>query len=230
MSARHHLVTCQLENISWVVFEQYRDVIKDIIKGKAGIYALYNRDKLYYVGLASNLMARLNQHLKDRHQRKWDKFSVYFTKNDEHMKELESLFLRIFKPPGNKVIGKFGGSINLRRELNAKIRTADDNRRASLLGGAFARNRRRKVTKDKRGTATLVGLVSRRIRLIAIYKGYEYRATLRVNGKIFYDGELFDSPTAAAKKIITNRAVNGWGFWKYKDKNGSWVPLSYLRK
>ena len=70
MSARHHLVTGQLENISWQVLEQYRDVIKEMIKGKSGIYALYNRDKLYYVGLASNLMKRLNQHLKDRHGRK----------------------------------------------------------------------------------------------------------------------------------------------------------------
>ena len=67
MSRGRRLVTGQLEKVSWSVLEDYRDVIRDMIRGKSGIYALYNRDKLYYVGLATNLMGRLNQHLKDRH-------------------------------------------------------------------------------------------------------------------------------------------------------------------
>ncbi|RLA38659.1 MAG: hypothetical protein DRR42_28405 [Gammaproteobacteria bacterium] len=231
MSARHHLVTSQLENISWKVLEQYRDVIKEMIRGKSGIYALYNRDKLYYVGLASNLMTRLNQHLKDRHKRKWDKFSVYLTKKDEHMKELESLFLRIMKPTGNKVIGKFGGSVNLRQQLNKSIKSADDDKRAGLLGGAIARNRRRSVTRNTRGTTVLAGLVGRKIGLRAYYKDYYYFATLTVNGKIRFDGDVFESPTAAAKMIIEGRSVSGWNFWRYKDKkSGDWVPLANLRK
>ena len=212
MSARHHLVTGQLENISWKVLEEYRDVIKEMIRGKSGIYALYNRDKIYYVGLASNLMARLNQHLKDRHKRKWDKFSVYLTKRDEHMKELESLFLRIMKPPGNKVIGKFGGSENLRQQLNKNIKNADNDRRASLLGGAIARNRRRSVTRNTHGTTVLAGLVGSRKKLRAYYKGYYYYATLTVSGKIRLGGEVFESPSAAAKMIIKGRSVSGWTF------------------
>jgi type I restriction-modification system DNA methylase subunit len=32
-----------------------------------GVYALYRGNRLYYVGLASNLRSRLNTHLRDRH-------------------------------------------------------------------------------------------------------------------------------------------------------------------
>jgi len=75
------------------------------------VYALYKRSKLYYVGLAKDLKA----HLNDRHGQSWDRFSVYLTIGDEHLKELESLILRIVKPKGNKVKGKFAKSQDLRR-------------------------------------------------------------------------------------------------------------------
>lgn len=229
MATKHQLVIGQLEKVSWQVLEDYKDVIKNMIKGKSGIYALYHRDKLYYVGLASNLMKRLNDHLKDRHNRKWDRFSVYLTRKDEHMKELESLFLRILQPDGNKVKGKFSDSVNLRRELNAQIKNADTDKRAILMGGAAVRSRRRRKMKDTRGTIILAGLVERAIRLKAEYDGYEYKATLRKNGMIYFNGEAYVTPTAAAK-AIKKRTVNGWSFWHYKDKNGEWVRLGNLRK
>ncbi|NJD21133.1 MAG: GIY-YIG nuclease family protein, partial [Melioribacter sp.] len=90
MSKQKHLVLQHLENISGKVLQEYVAVIKDFIKGKAGVYALYGKEKLYYVGLASNLMNRLKIHLNDRHRGLWDRFSVYLTVHDEHMKELES--------------------------------------------------------------------------------------------------------------------------------------------
>ena len=37
-----------------------------MIQGHKGLYVLYRRDKLYYVGLASNLRRRINQHLTDK--------------------------------------------------------------------------------------------------------------------------------------------------------------------
>ena len=102
MAKQKSLVLQHLEDISWRVLEDYLQVIKDMIRGRAGVYALYRRKKLYYVGLATNLMGRLKSHLKDRHHGSWDRFSVYLTMKDEHMKELESLLLRIVNPVGNK--------------------------------------------------------------------------------------------------------------------------------
>jgi len=58
-------------------------------------------DKLYYVGLAIDLRRRLKQHLKDKHVDSWDRFSIYITIGDHHIKEMESLLLRITRPAGN---------------------------------------------------------------------------------------------------------------------------------
>ena len=101
MAKRAALVTQHLEMISRNLLDKYQDVIRQYVRGRHGIYALYNNGKLYYVGLASNLRNRLRHHLNDRHGQSWDRFSVYLTIGDSHMKELESLFLRIFKPAGN---------------------------------------------------------------------------------------------------------------------------------
>src|SRR5678815_1561376 len=107
-----------LEKISWRVLDQYPQLVKEMIRHKSGVYALYRQDKLYYVGLAKNLMGRLRGYLKDRHRGSWDRFSVYLTVNDAHMKQLESLLLRIARPSGNRVSGGFGGSASLYRTLN----------------------------------------------------------------------------------------------------------------
>ena len=63
---------------------------------------------------------------------------------------------------------------------------------------------------------------------IPAYKGYEYTAWLRRDGKISYNGSLFETPTAAAKKAV-KRVVNGWHFWKHRDAKGEWVPLASIR-
>lgn len=80
--------------------EQYPAVIQTLIRGKSGVYALYNGDRLYYVGLASNLMGRLKGHVRDRHEGLWNRFSVYLTAHSEqsHIRELDALLLRITKP------------------------------------------------------------------------------------------------------------------------------------
>lgn len=99
MARRAQELVCQhLENIGRDALEKYSDVIRLYVRNRQGVYALYRRNKLYYVGLASNLRSRLNTHLKDRHGRSWDRFSVYLTIGDRHLKELESLIPRMVKP------------------------------------------------------------------------------------------------------------------------------------
>ena len=73
------LVVQHLEKVSGRILEEYPDVIREFIRRKGGVYALYRKDQLYYVGLPSNLMARLKTHLRDRHRGAWDRFSVYLT-------------------------------------------------------------------------------------------------------------------------------------------------------
>lgn len=61
------IVTGYLETVSSTIFDRQREAITEMTTGRQGLYALYRRNKLYYVGLASNLKSRINGHLKDRH-------------------------------------------------------------------------------------------------------------------------------------------------------------------
>ena len=219
-----------LEKVSGKLLEEeYRQVVSKLIKRKAGIYALYKGDRLYYVGLATNLMGRVNQHLKDRHAKRWDKFSVYLASAGEHIKPLESLLLRIALPSGNRVKGGLRGAVDQRRGLIRAMREHDSSRHAALLGGNIARRRMQKAAAQSSGTRVLAGRLQKRYYLRADYKGHRYLATLRKDGHIAYAGKLYTSPTAAARGV-TGRAVNGWLFWQYRVPVKGWVALSNLRK
>jgi hypothetical protein len=228
MAKQKQLVLQHLEAVSWRVLEEYPDVVKELIRGRAGIYVLYSKEKLYYVGLAGNLMGRLKTHLKDRHRASWDRFSVYLTVLDEHMKELESLLLRITAPRGNKTGGKFASSTHLLPMLLKSMKESDAKRHARLLGGHVATKWQRSHIRRARGSSVLAGVVERTIVLKANHKGKRYIAKLHPDGTIKYKGKSYDSPKAAAL-AAARRRVKGWHFWMYKVR-GSWVPLSTIKR
>ena len=143
MPKRSPLVLHYLEGVSWRVLEEYPQFIRQMIRRRAGIYALYRRDKLYYIGLAQNLMGRLKTHLRDRHRGSWDRFSVYLTIHDEHMRELEALLLRIVAPSGNRTRGRFAEASSLLPMLDYFMQESDADRRAQIIGGPAVRRRRR---------------------------------------------------------------------------------------
>jgi hypothetical protein len=129
-------LVCQyLESISREALGRYQDIVREYTRERQGVYALYRRGKLYYVGLASDLRLRLTQHLKDHHQGSWDRFSVYLTVGNSHLRELESLLLRIVRPSGNKQIGKFSRRCqNLRQRFSHDIRAYQRLELDTLLG------------------------------------------------------------------------------------------------
>jgi hypothetical protein len=219
-----------LEKVSAKIFDKYQKEITDMTKGHQGLYALYRKNKLYYLGLASNLKNRIRHHLKDRHQGKWTHFSLYIIRKSDHIKELESLVLRISYPEGNKMMGKLRSSKNilpvLKKQVKDKIKAEfEDIFKSHKI---LIRRTNIKSVKEK----PLKGLLRDYQRIYANYKGKKYRAKVLPNGtlKMIPDGQLFDSPSGAAKAIITKGAVNGWSFWKYKDKNGNLVKIANIRK
>jgi hypothetical protein len=111
------LVTQYLENISRDALEGYPHLLRTFVSGRTGIYALFNKGELYYAGLATSLRGRLRHHLKDRHKDSWDTFSAYLTIGDKHLRELESLLIRVVRPPGNRQMGQFTGAENLERKF-----------------------------------------------------------------------------------------------------------------
>jgi Restriction Enzyme Adenine Methylase Associated/Protein of unknown function (DUF2924) len=224
------LVKEYLERVGGDVLEgeHFRSILAAMIRGHAGVYALYKDEKLYYVGLASNLMGRVKHHLRDRHARKWNRFSVYLTSKGEHVKPIESLLLRIVDPVGNRVKGRLPGAQDLKRELNRKVSAHQAQERARLLGDEVARKRLRRKAAAAKGSDALAGLVERRLALRVDYKGQRYLATLRKNGQVSYAGEQYESPSAAARAIV-GRAANGWHFWWFKQGR-EWVRLRELRR
>jgi hypothetical protein len=234
---RAQLVCQQLENVSSVVLEEYQDIIRHYIRGRNGVYALYKGERLYYVGLARNLRGRLKQHLRDRHRALWDRFSVYLTIGEHHIKEMESLLLRILRPPGNKQGGKFMRCENLNKKLARDIKTLQRETLASILG-----EQRRAIAgpdsaDDRPVLAPYVALI-RGNRL----RGYRARtrghgqpifvkARVREDGLIIVQGAAgrrFNSPSMAAQHVLGHNA-NGWEFWQYERSPGEWVRLSHLR-
>jgi GIY-YIG catalytic domain len=63
MAKRIPLVCQRLENVSREVLKKHQEIIRDYVRGWHGVYAIYKGDRLYYVGLASNLKGRLGSHL-----------------------------------------------------------------------------------------------------------------------------------------------------------------------
>jgi len=229
MDKSEHLVCQHLENISSDALEKYQKIIRQYVRRRSGIYALYRRDRLYYVGLAHNLRSRLKSHLRDRHRKLWDRFSVYFTIGSEHMKELESLVLRISKPIGNKVKGKFRRSENLHRLFAKDIRRSQRDEFNRLLG----REMTKLVLNGKEGKdrkLVLARYVQKRLRIRTKYKGKVYKAYVRRDGMIIFNGRKFYSPSKAGSSIVAKgTAINGWYFWEYERAPGDWVRLNELR-
>lgn len=230
MARRSQLVCQQLENISSLVLEEYQDIIRHYIRGRNGVYALYKGERLYYVGLATNLRGRLKQHLKDRHRGLWDRFSVYLTIGDHHIREMESLLLRIMRPAGNKQIGKFVRCESLNRKLAGDIKTLHREQLASILGDKRRAVAGRDSADDRPVLAPYVADI-RRNRLRAHYKGKSVRARVRRDGSITIygaTGRKFNSPSLAARHVL-GRNANGWDFWQYERSPGEWVRLTRLR-
>lgn len=226
------LVSQYLERISGAALEEYQEFFRDFARRRNGVYALYRGQRLYYVGLARDLRGRLKHHLKDRHSKQWDRFSIYLTVGDDHIRELESLVLRVVRPKGNKQMGKFPRAENLQREF-ARMARADARARLDELLGRKPKRapKKQKRAVGKKRTPVLAAYPHRSKHLRATYKGNTLRAWVRGDGSITFRGKRFNSPSLAGKAAVGgSRAVNGWSFWKYERAPGDWVFLDQLRK
>ena len=203
------IITKKLQNIGISALENYSFLLTELIAEQPGIYALYKGDDLYYIGKAVDLKRRLSQHLKDRHHKKWDKFSLFIVNNEKHTEDLESLLITICEPKGNRQRPR-GKAVNLETDFKKRIDTYRKEQDALLFG--------RRRTKENRRT----------IPLQVVYKGKKYTAKLLPDGTIIYNKQTFSSPSAAGRFVTGKVASNGLTFWKAKDKKGNLVPLKKL--
>ena len=179
---RDPLVFRHLERVSRGLLERHPDIIAKFIGGNAGVYALYKKNRLYYVGLANKSASRLRAHLRDKHARKWDRFSIYLTINTGHIKELESLVLQIARPTGNSVGGRPSASSDLVRIIRKEIKAKLD-REVDLLTGRLKATTGEDIKAEEEAGALLY-LLPRGARLIATNRKKQFKARLLRNGKI----------------------------------------------
>jgi hypothetical protein len=121
-SDRNRLVKKFWEN---ALSDAYRHAPGSKQRGR-GIYVLYSKGKVYYIGLSKrSLRGRLRSHaLVDRHKGKWDSFSFYRIGKTKYIKDVEALLLRIVRPPGNSLAGRFGRRYNLEKAMARAILAA----------------------------------------------------------------------------------------------------------
>jgi len=100
----------------------FREGLSGVMRGYAGIYALYKAQKLYYVGLTRNLFGRIRWHLKDRHAKKWDSFVIFRIKRVNYLKDIETLLTHLVTTPGNRVKGKVPRDADINRVLRVILR------------------------------------------------------------------------------------------------------------
>jgi len=242
MTKKNSLVCQYLENISRNALEKYQDIIKKYVSDRNGVYALYRKNKLYYVGLASNLRSRLRHHLTDRHAGVWDSFSVYLTIGGQHLHELETLLLRIIDRKGNKQRGKFGKAEDLKRKFRRELKKAQSEELEKLFCHESEKTKSVKdlePDKTKTKKSVLSPFVNRRFHIRFRYKGRLYIAHVRRDGSITFakesaeasrlQGKVYFSPSSAAK-AVTKHGMNGWAVWTYERAPGDWVSLNELRK
>lgn len=224
------ILVCQhLERISRKALEVHQDIIRNYVRKRHGVYALYRKDRLYYVGLARNLRNRLHTHLRDRHGKSWDRFSVYLTIGDSHIREMESLLLRIGRPSGNRVTGKFSKAENLIRRFKADIQRKQKVQLGELLGLPKAKLIQRVLSQNGK-VPVLAPYVVKTLKLRAKFKGQTIRAHVMRSGTIAFKGKRYNSPSMAAAAACGRGACNGWTFWKFERGPHEWVSLSELRK
>ena len=229
MAKRAPLVCQHLENISREALGKYQDIIRQYVRRRHGVYALYRRGKLHYVGLANNLRSRLGHHLRNRHQDSWDRFSVYLTIGDAHLKELEALILRIVKPAGNKVKGKFAKCEDIRNKFARDVRQRQRNELKSLLGKGSPEEKSKEDVQESR-KPVMANYIKTSMKLQAVFKGRTLAAHVRRDGLIRFKGKVYRPPSLAAAAACKRATCNGWTFWKYERAPGDWVKLNELRK
>jgi hypothetical protein len=182
------------------------------------------------VGLANALRHRLKAHVKNRHGDSWDSFSIYLTIKDQHLREIEALMLRLAKPSGARQRGRLAQSRDLKRSITRAIRQKQNNEVSSLFVRAnlVRAVEERKPTKSAADPA-LIRLLPGGAKLMATYKGKQYRARVRRDGRVRFNGQFYPSLSQAAKSIV-KRSCNGWWFWKVEKGKGNWVRLSRARR
>jgi hypothetical protein len=157
--------------------------------------------------------------------------SVYLTVGDKHLRERESLLLRVVKPrpSGNVQTGKFASSENVVYKFKREIKAHQRAELNVLVGLSGDLSRPQKALGIPPSGAPIARYVTEPFSIRARYKGGTFRAHVRRDGRIRFQGKTYNSPSAAGSAVC-KRSCDGWRFWEYERAPGDWVRLDVLRR
>ena len=210
----------------------YTEIVNKEIKGKHGIYVLYNKEgDIHYIGKTSVIKQRLNRHINDRHKKKWVRFSVFLTKTKRHLDDLEDAFISIAGPKGNDQNRRIIPSMR-QRITKAMKKNIDEMSGEKSSKRNTTKQRRKKAVKKRRSSKNhSVNPFKKRVILRKTYKGIKYEAIWLKSGKAKYKGKEYNSPYAIAQVIVekVSKRQTVWAqrFWRVK-KGNKWVRLCDL--
>lgn len=120
---RGSLIHYALDGIKRESFEVIKTELATLLKHRAGVYALYENDKLVRVGLGRNIYWRLKGHAKSK-KLVWNTASLFIIgeKNLKYLRDLETAIVRIAKPKYNKQKGRVRHEHYLKRLLRQSVK------------------------------------------------------------------------------------------------------------
>lgn len=237
------IFTGKIEKFSHEILfkNRYKEILHKRIEGRHGIYALYDKDKnLYYIGQTNQMKKRIQYHKKDHHAKKWETFSVLFTRKVNYPVFLEDALISIAgAPKGNKQKPLKIKSLN--SQIEKDMKEIDDKKRHKITGTKLSKRntkkkRRIKAVKTRGSRKNQEGNpFKKRVTLKADYYGKEYTAKWLQSGKVKFEkyrDKPYSSPHALAQVIVSRvnrRPMGTYGkrFWKVKKRN-KWVKLCDL--
>jgi hypothetical protein len=120
---RGSLIQFALDGIKRESFEVIKRELASLLKHRAGVYALYQNDKLVRVGLGTNIYWRLKGHAKSK-KLIWNSASLFIidANNIRYLRDLETAIVRIAKPKYNDQQGRVRDEHFLSRLLKKSVK------------------------------------------------------------------------------------------------------------
>lgn len=120
---RGSLIQYSLDGINRESFEVIKTELAALLKRRAGVYALYQNDKLVRVGLGTNIYWRLKGHAKTK-KLVWNTASLFIIDagNLRFLRDLETAIVRIAKPKYNNQKGRVRDEHFLQRLLKKSVK------------------------------------------------------------------------------------------------------------
>ena len=245
------LFTEKLEKIHKDIFKDHRNALLKLVGKSHGVYALYKRDRLYYVGKASDLKKRVGEHLNDIHARKWTHFTAFLTSKSEDIKDIEAVLIIIADPDGNTNKPKSSAK-DMLKSLEALIKEEQEEKRRKILGKKSTSKKKKDVSKKKKSKAirkqSTLNSETGKNKLVKMKQLFDadlikegdtwyfknnkknIEGIITSDGQLKVGGKTYTSHHKAGKEAMNWPSCNGWNHWQYRDEQGELQLIDDFRQ